>query len=260
MPRILLFLSVVLALGAAVLGFLNKNKLTDLQQKSVEDAQKIAAIEDALSKSKKEVSDKTTALAAETAKVTEKDAALAQLHTQLDKANQAVTETQAQLTEKTAAFEVTAKELEEMKAKAAAAAPPEAVAAAPGPEIKELETKVAAIEGEKKVLADKLVSAEARVEELTRDVARRKAAIMAKGLEGKIMAVNAAWGFVVLNIGDRNGIVNNADMIVVRDGERVGKVRITSVEPGRAVADIDSRSLVAGQSVLPGDRVIYTGN
>lgn len=260
MPRILLILSTVLALGAVVLGFLNKNKLSDLRQRSAEDAQKIAAIQDALSKSKKEVSDKTAALAAETAKVTEKDAALGHLQTQLEAAKQAVTEAQAQLTEKTAALEVSAKELEEMKAKAAAAPPPEAVAAAPGPDMKELENKVAAIEGEKQVLADKLVSAEVRVQELTRDVARRKAAIMAKGLEGKILAVNAAWGFVVLNIGDRNGIVSNADMIVVRDGERVGKVRVTSVEPGRAVADIDPRSLTAGQSVLPGDRVIYTGN
>lgn len=257
MPRILLILSAVLVLGAAVLGFLNKNKLSDTRQIANDNAQKLAAVRETLSKTQKEVSDKTAALAAETAKVAEKDTALAQLQSQLDAAKQAVTEAQAQLTEKTAALEVSAKELEEMKTKAAAAPPADAT---PGPEIKELENKVAAIESEKKVLADKLVSSESKVEELTRDVARRKAAIMAQGLEGKIVAVNAAWGFVVLNVGDRNGIVNNADMVVMRDGERVGKVRITSVEPGRAVADIDARSLASGQSVLPGDRVIYTGN
>lgn len=87
--------------------------------------------------------------------------------------------------------------------------------------------------------------------------------MMRKGLEGKILAVNPSWNFVILNLGDRNGVVNNAEMLINRMTQRgpmmIGKVRITSVEPSTSIADIVVNSVRQGTSVQPGDTVIYSG-
>ncbi len=85
----------------------------------------------------------------------------------------------------------------------------------------------------------------------------RKAQIMRDGLEGQVLAVNSAWNFVVLSIGDNRGVVNNAELLLKRDGRYLGKVRVTSVEPSTAIADIVANSVPAGIAVQPGDRVIY---
>jgi len=82
---------------------------------------------------------------------------------------------------------------------------------------------------------------------------------MAKGLEGQVIAVNQNWSFVVLGIGDRQGVVPNAEMIVVRGGQAIGKVRVSSVEPSTAIADVIPGSLGRGVRIQPGDRVIYQG-
>ena len=55
-------------------------------------------------------------------------------------------------------------------------------------------------------------------------------------LPGTILAVNQAWNFVVLSLGDRQGVVPNAEMLVQRGGQLLGKVRVTSVEPSTSIA------------------------
>jgi hypothetical protein len=80
-----------------------------------------------------------------------------------------------------------------------------------------------------------------------------------KGLRGRIMAVNAGWNFVVLDIGDKQGAAVNKDLVVVRNGQGIGKVRITSVESRQSIADILPRSVAKGITIEPGDGVIYTG-
>ena len=82
---------------------------------------------------------------------------------------------------------------------------------------------------------------------------------MRNGLEGRILAVNSSWNFVVLSLGDRNGVVNNAEMLIKRGAQLIGKVRITSVEPSTSIADIVANSIRPGLAVQPGDNVIYMG-
>ena len=80
---------------------------------------------------------------------------------------------------------------------------------------------------------------------------------MRNGLQGRILAVNPAWNFVVLNLGDRNGVVNNAELLVKRGTQFMGKVRVTSVEPSTSIADIVANSVPQGATISPGDDVIY---
>jgi cell shape-determining protein MreC len=82
---------------------------------------------------------------------------------------------------------------------------------------------------------------------------------MRNGLEGRILAVNPSWNFVILSLGDKNGVVNNAELLINRGGQLIGKVRITSVEPSTSVADIVVNSVRSGLTVQPGDTVIYRG-
>jgi hypothetical protein len=49
-------------------------------------------------------------------------------------------------------------------------------------------------------------------------------------------------------------------MIVVRNGQRVARVRVTSVEPTTAIADVLPGTLGRGETVQPGDTVIVEGS
>jgi hypothetical protein len=89
--------------------------------------------------------------------------------------------------------------------------------------------------------------------------AKRKANLMRPGLEGRILAVNSSWNFVVLSLGDRNGVVNGGEMLIRRGSQLIGKVRITSVEPSTSIADIVPNSVKGSFTVQPGDTVIYPG-
>jgi hypothetical protein len=79
------------------------------------------------------------------------------------------------------------------------------------------------------------------------------------GVRGTVLAYNQAYNFVVLNLGARNGVETNSEMLVLRDGTLIGKIRISSVEPATAIGDILSNSLARGVQVQPGDTVIYAG-
>ena len=79
------------------------------------------------------------------------------------------------------------------------------------------------------------------------------------GVHGTVLAYNQAYNFVVLNLGARNGVEPKSEMLVLRDGTLIGKIRISSVEPATAIGDIITNSLARGVEVQPGDSVIYAG-
>lgn len=58
------------------------------------------------------------------------------------------------------------------------------------------------------------------------------------GLKGNVVVVDPKWDFVVLDVGEKQGALNNGIMMVHRDSKLVGKVRITSVLPDRSIANI----------------------
>lgn len=58
------------------------------------------------------------------------------------------------------------------------------------------------------------------------------------GLKGKVLAVDPKYDFVVLNIGEDDGVLERGEMLVNRSGKLVAKVRILSVQAKRAVANV----------------------
>jgi myosin heavy subunit len=57
-------------------------------------------------------------------------------------------------------------------------------------------------------------------------------------LKGKIIAVDPKWEFVVLNVGEEQGVLDNGELLVSRDGKLVGKIIVRSVEKDRSIANI----------------------
>lgn len=80
----------------------------------------------------------------------------------------------------------------------------------------------------------------------------------AGGIEGKIAAVNPSWNFVVLNIGENNGVTKDSEMVVQRGGQAIAKIKVTSVEPLTSIGDIVPNSVAPGSAVQVGDQVFAT--
>jgi hypothetical protein len=139
-------------------------------------------------------------------------------------------------------------------------------------QVDDLRRQLDGAEKEKELLAEKLQDAQqrpAQVKEASKAEARKKretASVQRQGgsshragVHGTVLAYNQAYNFVVLNLGARNGVEANSEMLVLREGTLIGKIRISSVEPATAIGDIMSNSLARGVQVQPGDSVIYAG-
>ena len=138
-------------------------------------------------------------------------------------------------------------------------------------QLDDLRRQLDSAEKEKELLAEKLQEAQrpAQVKEASKTETRKKretASVQRQGssshragVHGSVLAYNQAYNFVVLNLGARNGVEPNSEMLVLRDGTLIGKIRISSVEPATAIGDIMSNSLARGVQVQPGDSVIYAG-
>jgi uncharacterized protein (DUF3084 family) len=57
-------------------------------------------------------------------------------------------------------------------------------------------------------------------------------------LRGKILVVDPKWDFVVLNIGQNQGVLEDGELLVSRDGKLVAKVIVRSVEKDRCIANV----------------------
>ena len=126
-------------------------------------------------------------------------------------------------------------------------------------QLDEARRQLESAERENSFLSEKIRVAQERSSQLEEERKRRTGAGGRAGLRGTVLAVNSAYNFVVLNLGGRQGIEPNAEMLVLRDGALIGKIRVSSVEPSTAIGDIISTSLARGVQVQPGDIVVYAG-
>lgn len=58
------------------------------------------------------------------------------------------------------------------------------------------------------------------------------------GLRGRVLAVDPKFEFVVLDIGERDGVLERGEMLVNRSGKLVARVRIMSVQDNRSIANV----------------------
>src|SRR5207248_5618333 len=105
-------------------------------------------------------------------------------------------------------------------------------------QVDDLRHQLDGAEKEKALLAEKLQDAQrpAQVKEApkaetrkrreTASVQRESSSSHRAGVHGTVLAYNQAYNFVVLNLGARNGVEPNSEMLVLRDGTLIGKIRI----------------------------------
>ena len=260
MQKILVIAVIALSLASAGLGYLNHSKYTQIKtagEKSATEASSKTKEATKLAADLKLANEKIAIMGTDAEKVATENT---DLKGQLTKSASAMADIQKQVADKDATItqqktDMAAKDtrITELESKANGASK-----AANDPTIelkKQLEEKDLLTTG----LQSKLKDQETQLTALKEREAQRRTKTMRVGLEGRILAVNPSWNFVVLSLGDRNGVVNNAEMLIKRGSQLIGKVRISSVEPSTSVADIVANSVRPGMTVQPGDSVIYGG-
>lgn len=197
-----------------------KNQLeqskTDLTKASAE----IKTKSDALTQKETELSEAASKAQALQTKLTDAEKKANELESSSKDADKKVQEAQAKLDQITKTLD--GHSADELKSQAAKA-----------------QEELTAVRGEQRLLQDNLQTANAetaRLQKLVR-VAQGQDQVP-PGLTGKIETVNRTWNFVVLNVGDKDGVVRNVTLIVYRDSTYVGKVKVVSTEEHTAVADI----------------------
>ncbi|GAA5128727.1 hypothetical protein JIN84_02360 [Luteolibacter yonseiensis] len=101
-----------------------------------------------------------------------------------------------------------------------------------------------------------LVNSRAELDRLAKRLVERNSRIGRNSMEAVVTAVNQDWGFLVIGAGSNSGFSPQTTLLVERDGQKIGRVRPSSIEPTQTIAEIDLESLSAGVRVQPGDRVI----
>jgi hypothetical protein len=128
-------------------------------------------------------------------------------------------------------------------------------------QLDEAKKQLDAAEREKILLSDKMkVTQEKSIQLESEKKQHRPAGPNPPGIRGTVLAVNQAYNFVVLSLGARQGVEANTEMLILRGGSFIGKIRISSVEPATAIGDIITTTLARGVQVQPGDIVVYAGN
>jgi len=256
MAKVFLGIAIFFIAVAGFFSFQTKNKVNDIRGQ-LQQAQNQVTTSNAAQK-KAEEETKATAeqlAAANTAKQTA-EAAIVAAKEEAAKIREEVTAAEAKASEKD-------KEIEDLKTKLAAV--PETPK--DSPEMVELQGKLqealTKLEEQSQVaksLEAKQKDAEARTAELLAEKARRDRGLSAPGLEGKILAVDPNWNFVVLSIGDRQGVARNSTVLVKRGRTLVGRLKVTSVDPSTSIADVVPGSIPRGDFIRPGDTVIFSGS
>jgi peptidoglycan hydrolase CwlO-like protein len=261
MPKILVGISILLMALTLVFGFLNTNKVRALRNELVttSSARDVAnrgriASERKLKAEEKELNDAK-------AKIADAEAKAGNAETELKKAQTEKSETQAKLQSSETQIADLQKQIADVTAGVGTggdptAVPPNEAQAA----LQDAKKQLEAAEQEKAVLADKLKAAQDQVAALQKEKKRRSSRKQAPGVHGTVLAVNQAYNFVVLGIGEQQGVAPNSEMLVMRSGALIGKIRISSVEPTTSIGDIVTSSLPRGVEVQPGDTVVYAGN
>lgn len=255
MGKFLVILSIVLTAASAVLGYLNQGKLTEAKKRLVDSEIAANQAKTQLAKAQGDLKTAAQDLAKTAGEKDQLASKLSGTQSELEKTKGQVTalgtdksSLEAQVTQLTNDLQAKTHELEQKGiAGSSTQAQPTSDQEA---QLAEQQTLITKLQGD-------LDSARSQLSALTKEKQDRVHQRMRNGLAGRILAVNPAWNFVVLSLGDKNGVVNNAELLVKRGTQLIGKVRVTSVEPSTSIADIVANSVPQGATISPGDDVIY---
>jgi len=248
--RIALIVAIVAGLAAASLNFIKlKEKITTLQTTLKNTQNELAATKTELDKTKTDL-DKT----AQDLKKTQTELA----DTQKER-DTAVTEAAAQKKQAASLRD----QLTKMKQERDEAQTDLAAWKALGPSVDQIKVIIALskrLQTERDDLAEKKKDVESELRRTQNELARYKdpegyKPPLPPGLKGNVVAVDPKFDFVVLDVGENQGVLEHGEMLVSRNGKLVAKVHIWNVQRERCVANVlpawKLTDVVEGDLVVP---------
>lgn len=258
-PKPLLAISVSLLLISAVFGILNGGKARALRDDVAVAKNQRETVERQRQTAEKSIKDRETKIAGELAKVSENERRIASAEAELVKTQTEKSDLQGKLQANEAQIAELQKHVDEMNKNSANPNPGAPSLAELQAQLDDARKQLEGAEHEKTFIAERMgpTREQSRAPEV---MVQRREPSFHPSVRGTVLAVNQAYNFVVLNLGNRQGLQPNAEMLVLRETTIIGKIRISSVEPATAIADILGNSLARGVQVQPGDTVIYAGS
>jgi hypothetical protein len=101
--------------------------------------------------------------------------------------------------------------------------------------LKDANLEIEAVNGEKTVLVRNVAKLKA---ELAKYVGPATFVPLRADLHGKILVVDPKWDFVVLDIGEDQGVIQDGELLVSRAGKLVAKIVVRSVQKDRCIANL----------------------
>ncbi|HEU6447035.1 MAG TPA: hypothetical protein VFV23_01190 [Verrucomicrobiae bacterium] len=230
--RIFLIVAIVAGLAAGVLNFtVVKNKITALtEDRNTQRTQKQQA-QTELASTKKDLKKTRDDLAQTQQQLTdtqaERDKALASADAQKKRADDLSTK----LAQTTQERDTARNELEAYTVTGTAQQ-----FASMNKTLQKANEQIDALNGENKLLQHQL---QRKTDELARLIGTNNIVItLPPELHGKVMVVDPKWDFVVVNIGDDQGVKEDGELLVSRDGKLVAKVVVRTVQKDRSIANV----------------------
>jgi hypothetical protein len=247
--RISLILAILAGLAVGVLNFVKvKEKITVLQsdldretKAHAEYLAKFTATDKALTKTNAILKQTIATLEATTA---DKEKALADLATQTKRADKLTDDLTKTRQERDSAQQ-------ELAAYKATGLNPEQISGI-NKEFKKLQENLVGMQEENKVLGQTIKKLK---NELARFVDPTYHVILPANLKGKVLVTDPKWNFVVLNIGENQGVLEFGELLVNRNGKLVGKVVVRTVHKDQSVANVmpgwELGEVMEGDQVIP---------
>jgi cell shape-determining protein MreC len=247
--RICLIVAIVAGLAVGVLNFLQvRTKITTLQQN-------LASETAARQTAEKERDDTKTELANTQTELKNTKATLETTTQERDKAVADATSATKRADKLSEELTKTRQERDDAQAELAAfnatGLKPEQIVAI-NRQFKGLQEELAGAQSENKVLGQ-------RIERLKNELAIYKTpeyvVPLRADLRGKITQADPKWNFVVLNIGEQDGVLEHGELLVNRGGKLVAKVRVRTVRKDHCIANVlpgwQIGEVVEGDVVIP---------
>ncbi|MDH4470126.1 MAG: hypothetical protein QE493_04040 [Verrucomicrobiae bacterium] len=243
MSKFLFYISIVLFIGAAFFGYFNEHRLKEiiLSQETI-----IQEQHDNVFAAAKELQDIKESLASKSNDQDNNKKELQDAREAVAKASNELTQTQKQLADK---------ETELVQLKSDLAVKTESV--------QELESTVQLLSQSKETSQSKKSSTKRKAvhSEIKKETPKNEISSKEVGTnfqEGKVVAINNTWNFVVISIGSQDGMVAGTEISIKHNDQIIAHAKVTSVEVLTSGADLVMSSLAPGSTVQIGDQVLVS--
>jgi hypothetical protein len=247
--RICLIAAIIFGLAVGILNFITvKDKIVALQTDLSNTKTQLADTQNKLHKTERKLADTQAQLDATNqvllATIKERDDAVTQATAQTKRANQLADE-----------LKKTKDTLEDAQSQLAAykatGFTPDQVLSL-GKTLKQTQDTLMAVQDENKLLGLQIVKLK---NELAFYRDPQYVVQLPATIKGTVLVSDPKWDFVVLSVGQDQGVLEHGELLVNRNGKLVAKVRVTSVQKDRSIANVmpgwKLGELLEGDQVIP---------